>query len=86
MNRKIYTIKDRTDREGVSKETPSEWLEKQYEITFAEIGRRGFLACVDYNGYGLDTSAVESVSEDNQGVVTIVTRNTIYILEPVKGV
>jgi hypothetical protein len=83
MNSKLYKIKARTDREGNVKETPVEWLEQEYILYRVTIGQRGYLAWANSHN-GLDTSAVQSVEEDLDGVVTIVTHNTIYILEPVK--
>lgn len=79
---KTYKIKARTDREGNLKETPTEWLDKQYELTRVEIGFRGFLNWVGYDNYGLDTSTIKSVEESENGEVTLVTHNTIYIFEP----
>lgn len=80
-----YTIKSRTDRDGNVKDTPSEWLEQEYELTRVEIGQRGFLSWVGYSHYGLDTSRVEDVQHGENGEVTVVTHNTIYNLVPVKG-
>lgn len=77
----VYRIEDVQDRNGNKKEIPLEWLEHNYYIYFAKIGRGARLMFEEMNGEGLHTSAVEDISIwENR--ITITTMNTVYYLTP----
>lgn len=86
MSKLVYRIEGATDRNGVEKELPTEWMEQDYNISRLLVGASAFLSWVGHSDYyGLNTSTVESFEIYNN-VVTITTRNTVYYLIPiVKG-
>lgn len=79
MNKLTYKITSATNKEGLRKELPSSWIEPDYMIYMAKIGRSAILQDVNSN-MNLTTSKVEDISIWGNAI-TITTMNTVYTLE-----
>lgn len=80
-----YTITAMTPKRGGTHRLADGYLGKRVTIVSIAVGERGWLNvdCPPLNGGEyLHISTIENIAEDKDGeVITIITRNTVYVLK-----
>ena len=81
----FYRMAEVSPKSGIPRYVHLEVLGTRCYPAVIEAGNRGYIKYfhpIDRDWYMLHTSTIESVTTDDDGVITIVTRNTKYVLKP----